>query len=169
MPDTATLAMGNYNQNKLDEQTESFFSWLSESFPGFIRQPTPYGFIRQPTPGASASNRGLTNLKSVRNDHTELLLSWLCGSQRGFVVSATDRYRIPIFAGVQQFLVVDAPPEVEAAFAKHNDLMPRNILFHGTSLDRLYSVLCQGLRVLSGTALQVSTFGLFMDLSANSI
>lgn len=160
MPDTTTLAMDNYDQSHLDEQTESFFSWLSESFPGFIGRPRSKPL---------ASELSLSTLNTMRKNQTELLLSWLCGSQRGFVVSATDRYRIPIFANVQQFLLVDAPPEVEAAFAKHNDLTPRNILFHGTSMDRLYSVLCQGLRVLSGTGLQVSRGRMFTHLIADPL
>ena len=55
--------------------------------------------------------------------------------------------------GIHQFLVVDNPPEIETGFAKHNHIQPRMVLFHGTSMDRLYSILTQGLRVLSNTPL----------------
>ena len=78
----------------------------------------------------------------------------MLNNYRGFIVSALGNLKIPNLSKIQQFVLVDAPPEVEAGFAKHNHLQPRQILFHGTSMDRLYPVLAQGLRVLSGTPLQ---------------
>ena len=41
------------------------------------------------------------------------------------------------------------------AFAAHMTTLysPGGVLFHGTSLDRLHAILCQGLRVLSNTSL----------------
>ena len=47
-------------------------------------------------------------------------------------------------------------PDLELAFSRHmpTPQSPSNILFHGTSLDRLHAILCQGLRVQSNTALQ---------------
>ena len=102
----------------------------------------------------------------------ELLLSWLCTSYRGFIISATGNYRIPNLPGIHQFLLVNGPPEIEAAFAKHNHLQPRHVLFHGTSMDRLYPVLAQGLRVLSGTPLQkhgaVHGSGIYMAREPNT-
>lgn len=78
-----------------------------------------------------------------------------CTSYRGFLVSATRFQRIPSF-GENQFLLANAAPDLEIAFARH---MPTSqsvsqIMFHGTSLDRLHAIICQGLRVQSGTALQ---------------
>lgn len=144
MPTTSALAGADVDQFHPDEQKESLFSWLCNSFPGFV----------PPTSSSAASSPRID--QPSRNNQTELLLSWLCNSYRGLVVSATDRYKIPNFPNVHQFLLVDAPPEIEAAFGRHKDFTPRHILFHGTSIDRLYSVLCQGLRVLSGPTLQVS-------------
>ena len=82
-------------------------------------------------------------------------LRWACSSYRGFITSATSSNKIPYF-GNAQFLVVNTAPELESSFARH---MPSpnstsEILFHGTSLDRLYAIICQGLQVQSGSALQ---------------
>ena len=82
-------------------------------------------------------------------------LLWACISYRGFLVSATGPQRIPSF-GSNQFLVANTAPDLELAFSRH---MPTpqstsQILFHGTSLDRLHPILCQSLREQSGTALQ---------------
>jgi len=91
------------------------------------------------------------------DDSAANLLSWACCSYRGFLVSATGQLRVPnLPAGTHQFVLANATPELETAFAAHrvgpNQSAPR-ILFHGTSLDRLYPILCQGLRVCSGTPL----------------
>ena len=94
----------------------------------------------------------------TRSSNSALLASsllWVCTSYRGFLVSATKLQRIPFF-GDNQFLLANTAPELEVAFSRH---MPTpqstsQILFHGTSLDRLHAILCQGLRVQSGTALQ---------------
>lgn len=83
----------------------------------------------------------------------EVLLSWISTRFRGSLIAAYGTYIIRNLDGVAQFLAIDAQPENEASFAKHNHLQPRHILFHGTSIDRLYSVLVQGLQVLSGTPL----------------
>ncbi|ERF73018.1 hypothetical protein EPUS_07112 [Endocarpon pusillum Z07020] len=82
-------------------------------------------------------------------------LRWACNSYRGFLVSAPRQQRIPSF-GIHQFLLVNAAPDLEIAFSRH---MPApestsQILFHGTSLDRLHAIVCQGLRAQSGTSLQ---------------
>ena len=82
-------------------------------------------------------------------------LLWVCTSYRGFLVSATKLQRIPFF-GDNQYLLANTAPELELAFSRHISTLQSNseILFHGTSLDRLHAILCQGLRVQSGTALQ---------------
>ena len=85
---------------------------------------------------------------------SEALAFWMLNSYRGFIVSASGQYRIPNLPNIHQFLLVDAAPATEAAFARHDALSPRHVLFHGTSIDRLYPILAQGLRVQSGTALQ---------------
>lgn len=85
--------------------------------------------------------------------YVDVLAPAVCHVSRNFIISATGHWRIPNMPKIHQFLVVDNPPEVEAAFAKHNHIQPRMVLFHGTSMDRLYAILSQGLRVLSNTPL----------------
>jgi hypothetical protein len=108
-----------------------------------------------PTSGFSVEKLTLTF--KLLDSPTVDLLSWTCCSYRGFLVSATGQLRVPnLPAGTHQFVLADAAPELEKAFAarraKPNQSSSR-ILFHGTSLDRLYPILCQGLRVCSGTPL----------------
>ncbi len=100
----------------------------------------------------------LTAYGSTNSSHLTSLESVILGvysSYRGFLISATGLQRIPSF-GNDQFLVANAAPDLELAFSRHmpTPRSPSNILFHGTSLDRLYAILCQGLRAQSGTALQ---------------
>ncbi|KAF2119032.1 hypothetical protein BDV96DRAFT_369776 [Lophiotrema nucula] len=91
------------------------------------------------------------------NRAAEQLLSWACTHYRGFVASASGLCKIPgLPTGTHQFVLANASPSLESAFAAK---LPRynpttRVLFHGTSLDRLPSILSQGLRTLSGTHLQ---------------
>jgi Poly(ADP-ribose) polymerase catalytic domain len=78
------------------------------------------------------------------------LLRWIFGHYGGFLVSASGQMRIPSMPGVHQFLLANAAPSLETAFAAQMGNLPSRVVFHGTSLDRLYSILCQGLRVCSG-------------------
>ena len=82
-------------------------------------------------------------------------LLWASMSYRGFLVSTTGTQRIPSF-GNNQFLLANTAPDLEVAFSRHmpSPASESQILFHGTSLDRLHPILCQGLRVQSGTALE---------------
>ena len=82
------------------------------------------------------------------------LLIWALNSYRGFLIPAVEHLRIPSF-GTDQFLLANASPELEMAFAAHSHApqSTSRILFHGTSLDRLHAILCQGLQVLSNTSL----------------
>ena len=106
-----------------------------------------------PTKTLAAAADFKTGLRGC-GDRAEVLMSWLCTSYRGFVVPATGAYQLPNISKIHQFLVVDNPPEVEAAFAQHNYLKDRHVLFHGTSIDRLYGILTQGIKVCSNTDLQ---------------
>ncbi|KAK4495013.1 hypothetical protein PRZ48_013340 [Zasmidium cellare] len=101
---------------------------------------------------------GLNDLNSIRVRNSirhELLFSWTLNTYQGFIVEATGSLRIPNMPNVLQFVLADSPPAITAAFAKHDYVQPRQVLFHGTSMDRLFAILCQGLKVLSQTALQV--------------
>lgn len=88
----------------------------------------------------------------------EHLLLYASTMFRGFLTSATDNAKIPGFPpGTHQFVLASAAPELEKSFAAQIELEPQRatrILFHGTSLDRLPSILAQGLKIHSGGALQ---------------
>lgn len=87
-------------------------------------------------------------------DQLRRALLWACNGNRGFLIPAVNQFRIPSF-GAHQFLLANASPELEIAFAAHFKTAQScsRILFHGTSFDRLHAILCQGLKVLSKTPL----------------
>ena len=110
--------------------------------------------LAHPIPLSDITKLLSTHYSSFANGkQAELLLSWVCTRFRGMMTSASNGYNIPGLDGVVQYIVKDGQPENEAKFAKHNHLRPRHVLFHGTSIDRLYAVLVQGLQILSCTPL----------------
>jgi len=87
----------------------------------------------------------------------EKLLSWTCLNYRGFLVSATGKMHIPgMPVNTRQFLMASAAPELETAFAAKVGTVPTRVLWHGTSMERLYAIMCEGLKICSGTALQLN-------------
>ena len=86
-------------------------------------------------------------------------LIWACTKYGGFLVTASSQLRISMFPQSQQYVLVNASPCLEKTFlARYTQAQSKSrVLFHGTSLDRLYPILCQGLRICSGTHLQ--TYG----------
>jgi len=83
---------------------------------------------------------------------SEKLLSWICTSYRGFLASATGALKIPSMPGVHQFVLASAAPELESAFAANmRPTQASTVVFHGTTVDRLYRILCQGLCISGGT------------------
>jgi Poly(ADP-ribose) polymerase catalytic domain len=117
------------------------------------------GALRQIVNGIPAINtlgnaQDLTSFVRGLGSQVEALLSWLCTSHRGFLATATGAMRIPSMPGVHQFLYANSAPELEKTFAARLGQQPSKVVFHGTSLDRLYGILRQGLRVQSGGSLQ---------------
>jgi hypothetical protein len=99
----------------------------------------------------------LSLLLRASHANAEELLVWALTHYRGFIISATGLCKVPGLAtGTHQFVLANAHPSLELGFAsklgKHNP--QTRVLFHGTSLDRLPSILSQGLKVCSGTPLQ---------------
>ena len=82
-------------------------------------------------------------------------LLWSCTSYGGFLTKAAGPYRIRAFDNHPQFLLANASPEIEQRFAVHMRAGNNRsrVLFHGTSLSRLHSILRGGLRSCSGTSL----------------
>jgi hypothetical protein len=93
-------------------------------------------------------------------DQVVQLLIWICTSYRGFLTSATGSLKIPSMPpDTHQFLLANVSPEQESDFISHIEKDPAGsnntrVLFHGTSLDRLFAIICQGLQIKSGTTLQ---------------
>lgn len=86
---------------------------------------------------------------------TEKLLSWTCLNYRGFLVSASGKTKIPGWpANTHQFLMANASPNLEAAFRAQIGSLPTRVLWHGTSMERLFAIMSQGLKVCSNTPLQ---------------
>ncbi|EME38993.1 hypothetical protein DOTSEDRAFT_57293 [Dothistroma septosporum NZE10] len=109
-------------------------------------------------PAITTAVKTLDDLYQIQGRYSirgELLLSWLCNGFKGFLASASSGpLRIPNLPNVLQYVVVDSPPSIAAAFAQHDHLQPRQVLFHGTSMDRLWPILCEGLKILSSTSFQ---------------
>lgn len=106
---------------------------------------------------------GLPSMSSLQNaNHIDIrigaatdILSWALTSYRGFLVSATANLKIPSFPGSHQFLLANASPQLERDFdAKYKLYKNTRVVFHGTTLERMYAILSQGLKDLSGTTLQ---------------
>lgn len=85
---------------------------------------------------------------------SEVFLKWIFTNYGGFLVSASGRMRIPSMPGTHQFLLANTAPGFEKAFTAQIRGLPTKVVFHGTSLERLYAILCQGLKVCTGSPLQ---------------
>lgn len=112
-----------------------------------------------PSMASLQNSDGMAEAIRALNPQVEQLLIWVCTAYRGFLSSAHAAHRIPSLpAGTHQFLLENHSPEHEAAFSRHlggwNAFGQTRVLFHGTSLDRLFAITCEGLKVLSHTALQ---------------
>ena len=83
-------------------------------------------------------------------------LAWACTKYGGFLATASGQLRIPVFASDHQYLLANSTAALEKAFAdEYRKAQSKStVLFHGTSLDRLYPILSEGLRICSGTSLQ---------------
>ena len=97
----------------------------------------------------------LTTAIKPLGPQVEALLSWVCTRYRGFLTSAVDHLRVPAMPSVHQFLLASAAPELERTFAQHFSQggSTSRVVFHGTTLDRVYPILCEGLKVLSNSPL----------------
>lgn len=83
------------------------------------------------------------------------LISWTLREYGGFLSKATGIFAIPELNGVHQFILAHSASSTHAAFTR----APKKrgtVMFHGTTLDRLYSILCTGLQNLSNTAYEVN-------------
>jgi hypothetical protein len=120
--------------------------------------PTLLGQI--PSMASFAAVENVQEYVSALGPEIEKLLIWVCTGYRGCLVSAPELMKVPgMPPGTHQFVLANATPEHESTFASHvSQIAPRTprIVFHGTSADRLFAILHQGLQILSGTRLQRS-------------
>ncbi|KAL8690540.1 MAG: hypothetical protein Q9218_004038 [Villophora microphyllina] len=99
-------------------------------------------------------------------------LSWLCESYGGRLVAAAGQLKIPDLPGHHQYVLVKAPSRLEHAFAARQRRSSGSmLLFHGTSIDRLHSILRNGLQVFSNTKLMKNgaALGNGIYMGANSM
>jgi poly(ADP-ribose) polymerase-like protein len=83
----------------------------------------------------------------------ERLLSWLCLKFRGFMIEAPSGFRVPSMPQTKQFVLLNSHHEHEAAFqAQMGSQLSSGVVFHGTTLSRLFSILTSGLKVMSHRA-----------------
>jgi poly(ADP-ribose) polymerase-like protein len=81
------------------------------------------------------------------------LLRWI-SSFPGFIAEASGTLRIPSMPNIRQF-VVSSPVNIEGKKSIHFCTQPQTqVVFHGTTMARVWPILMQGLRVGSGTSLQ---------------
>ena len=110
--------------------------------------------ILQSLPAVSKLQQSGNITASIRQlgKQAESLLSWLCTSYRGFLASATGGLKIPSMAHVHQFVLANAAPELEKAFEAHitRSNPTTRVVFHGTSVGRLYLILRNGLQPGNG-------------------
>ncbi|KAF1961469.1 hypothetical protein CC80DRAFT_403021 [Byssothecium circinans] len=100
------------------------------------------------------------HLASFHRD-AERLIVWALTHFRGFLTTATGILKIPSLpTGTHQFILASASPDLEMKYSSSLSSYSKypnpktTVLFHGTSLDRLPSILASGLREYSGTSLQ---------------
>lgn len=82
----------------------------------------------------------------------ENLLSWLCLKFRGFMLAAPDGFRVPSMPNTKQFLMLNSNHDKEQLFkAQLGSQGGSGVVFHGTTISRLFLILTEGLKVMSNT------------------
>jgi hypothetical protein len=86
----------------------------------------------------------------------EDLLSWMCLNFRGFLLSAPTGFVVPSMPGTIQFILPNSHHEHEQVFnAQPGAQNSSGIIFHGTPMTRLWSILSGGLKVMSNSPLMI--------------
>jgi hypothetical protein len=94
-------------------------------------------------------------LRAYHKD-AEKLLSWSCVHFQGYIASATGLCKIKnLPKGTHQFVLANASPKLESQYVARLPApsSQTTVLFHGTPLDRLPTILAQGLRIYSAFSL----------------
>lgn len=111
--------------------------------------------IWQGSSDLSGTLESLDLFQSISADANEIL-HWACNNYKGFLSSVTPNLKIPSLPGAHQFVLANASPSQEIAFATSvvSSGLTTKIMFHGTTMDRLHAILQGGLQDLSTTPLQ---------------
>ncbi|KAK3343609.1 hypothetical protein B0T25DRAFT_302546 [Lasiosphaeria hispida] len=127
------------------------------SFPPLPANASPSWILSQiRASDASAAGSAMTHDR-------EVLLTWMSLQFRGCLVSAPQGSRVPAMPGAIQFLMLNASPDREIAFANSlANLITRGagiggMTFHGAAMNQMWRVLTEGLKKTPGapgTALQ---------------
>lgn len=92
---------------------------------------------------------------TCRPDSIADLLVWACNSYRGFLNPATDVHLIQGFPNYQ-YILANTTSELDNAFNLHvRQGETSDVLFHGTTFDRLHTIIYQGLFFCNGNPLQL--------------
>ena len=96
-------------------------------------------------------------LESLPDSFFGKMFLWACTAYGGFLTEPGYRYHIPGFHGIPQFLLANAHPCLEERYAAQVEAAhgKTTVMFHGTSWDRLSSILCKGLCIGTDTPLMV--------------
>jgi hypothetical protein len=126
--------------------------------PTSISEPVQLRYLMDSVPDTSSLRSALTvPTPALESTQVYTLLKYLA-SFRVFITEATGLLRIPSLPGVHQFVIWNSTPEVEGLRAKWFGRDRREggsqVVFHGTSFDRLFPILSEGLKALSGTQWQ---------------
>ena len=82
------------------------------------------------------------------------LLTWIMASNRSFIVKLPETLAISQLGG-EQFLMLSSPPDKEKVFRSLRKQYGSVFTFHGSPSENWHSIVRNGLRNASGTALQL--------------
>eukprot|EP00931_Biecheleriopsis_adriatica_P094266 TRINITY_DN67936_c0_g1_i1.p1 TRINITY_DN67936_c0_g1~~TRINITY_DN67936_c0_g1_i1.p1 ORF type:complete len:657 (+),score=149.84 TRINITY_DN67936_c0_g1_i1:130-1971(+) len=111
---------------------------------------------------------------SVLNDRMSpeaaALVKWVVASNRSFLAPLDDGDRIAAFRTPFQYLLISAPPEKEQAFQELKEKHGSKFAFHGSAAENWHSILRNGLKNASNTALMTTgaAYGPGIYLSTHS-
>ena len=86
-----------------------------------------------------------------------LVMDWVVNSNRSFLIQVTDRSKqLPEFHFADQYLLMMAPPEKQSIFDEWKQKKGTKFAFHGSRVENWHSILRNGLKSMSGTAMQLN-------------
>jgi len=94
--------------------------------------------------------------RSEGNPLLGAMAGWIWDSNRSYMLSLSEADRIPALGTQFQYLLLSAPPEMEAAFQENKRRYGTEFCFHGSGPGNWHCILRQGLKNASGTILMTS-------------